>query len=109
MFQTVRWAREGLFDALCTSHWPWAEDSPYYLPPLERFKAQINHYLPLVQGHARYLPELYGFRLSAEEFEQILSTIKEMGCDGAVVSEDGCFNGKQVNWKDLAKFNAQFA
>jgi hypothetical protein len=32
-----------------------------------------------------------------------------MGCDGAVISEDGCFNGKQVDWKDLAKLNARFA
>jgi hypothetical protein len=61
-----------------------------------------------VQGRTRFLLEVYGFKYNRADHEQMFALAKQEGCDGVVVSEDGCYNSGNPGWKDLARFNERF-
>jgi hypothetical protein len=98
------WAKEGLVDAFCASRWP---GPPWHIPTPDDIRLQVNHFRPLLGDHCRLFVEIYGFNGTGEQFITAVRTARDLGCDGAVVSEDGSFELSRT-WDSLGKANELF-
>ncbi|MCX7425375.1 MAG: family 10 glycosylhydrolase [Planctomycetia bacterium] len=89
------YAREGLCDAICTHVWP---------KDFDQIRQQHDWAKPLIGDRCRYYAEFYGFGSSAEHLLEVCKRVKDLGCDGMVISEDGAFELGNT-WKALKLAN----
>ena len=89
------YAREGLCDAICTHVWP---------KDLDQIRRQHEWTKPLIGDRCKYYAEFYGFGCSEEHLLEVCKGVKDLGCDGMVINEDGAFEMGNT-WKALKLAN----
>jgi len=91
------YAREGLCDAVCTMIWP---------KDLGQIREQYELTRPLLGDRCKYYAEFYGFGCSAEHLLEVCKGVRDLGCDGMFINEDGAFEMGNT-WEALKRANEE--
>lgn len=93
-----RYAREGLCDGVCVGGW--AKD-------LDQVRRHYDWAKSLIGDRCAYYSDFYGFGCNEEHLLQVCQGVKDLGCAGMVVNEDGAFEVGNT-WKALKRANEAF-
>ena len=92
------YAREGLCDAISTQVWPRG---------LDQIRQQHEWTKAMIGDRCTYYAEFYGFGCSAEHLLEVCKGVKDLGCGGMVINEDGAFEMANT-WEALKLANEEF-